>query len=104
MGETRFGRMGESIPGALPFHLAQVLAWRRLFGKFLRRMRRHSMSEYNQCRCDEKTAQHTLQVYSAFHEQRSAMSAVVGHNLSLTAVVRAMADHGSHSSLRDFRC
>jgi hypothetical protein len=76
---------------ALSFHLAQILSGHGCFGKFLCRVAgREPTTECHACGDAEDTAQHTLAVCPAWAEQRASLVAVVGHDLSLPAVVEAM--------------
>ncbi|XP_047992758.1 uncharacterized protein LOC125231355 [Leguminivora glycinivorella] len=77
--------------GSLTFRLVQVLTGHGCFGSYLHRFaRREVTAECHQCRCDEDTAQHTLEECPAWAGQRRDLVAVVGDDLSLPAVVKAM--------------
>ncbi|KAJ0176872.1 hypothetical protein K1T71_008051 [Dendrolimus kikuchii] len=77
--------------GTLTFRLTQVLSGHGCFGRYLCRIRREQTSGCHHCvGGDEDTALHTLQVCPAWDEQRRDLVAVVGADLSLPAVVKAM--------------
>ncbi|XP_061729005.1 uncharacterized protein LOC133534209 [Cydia pomonella] len=77
--------------GFLSFHLTQILSGHGCFGRYLsRRAGREPTTECHECGDAEDTALHTLAVCPAWAEQRAALVAVVGNDLSLPAVVEAM--------------
>ncbi|CAH2211181.1 jg20100 [Pararge aegeria aegeria] len=81
----------------MTFHLAQVLSGHGCFGKYLCKIAgREPTEECHECGCAVDTAQHTLADCPSWAVQRAALVAVVGQDLSLPAVVRAMA--GSETS------
>jgi hypothetical protein len=85
--ERWVGRNG----GFLSFHLVQILSGHGCFGRYLCRVAgREPTMECHACGDAEDTAQHTLAVCPTWAEQRAALVAVVGHDLSLPAVVEAM--------------
>ncbi|XP_039761416.1 uncharacterized protein LOC120634709, partial [Pararge aegeria] len=78
--------------GVMTFHLAQVLSGHGCFGKYLCKIAgREPTEECHECGCAVDTAQHTLADCPSWAVQRAALVAVVGQDLSLPAVVRAMA-------------
>lgn len=85
--ERWVGRKG----GFLSFHLTQVLSGHGCFGRYLfRRAGREPKMQCHDCGDAEDTAQHTLAVWPAWAERRAALVAVVGGDLSLPVVVKAM--------------
>ncbi|XP_063365305.1 uncharacterized protein LOC134653874 [Cydia amplana] len=90
--------------GSLTFRLVQVLTGHGCFGSYLHRYaRREVTAECHQCGCGEDTAQHTLEECPAWEGQRRVLAAVVGNDLSLPAVVKAMvADERSWKAVLSF--
>ncbi|XP_063367024.1 uncharacterized protein LOC134655491 [Cydia amplana] len=90
--------------GSLTFRLVQVLTGHGCFGSYLHRYaRREETAECHQCGCGEDTAQHTLEECPAWEGQRRELAAVVGNDLSLPAVVKAMvADERSWKAVLSF--
>ncbi|KAJ0169508.1 hypothetical protein K1T71_015095 [Dendrolimus kikuchii] len=83
--------------GALSFRLTQVLSGHGCFGRYLCQIRREQTAGCHHCSAGaEDTALHTLQECSAWDEQRRALGAIIGFDLSLPAVIAAMA--GSSTS------
>jgi hypothetical protein len=81
----------ERRSGVLSFHLTQVLTGHGCFGSFLHKiLQREPTPECHECGAGVDSAQHTLAECSAWTEQRARLVAVVGHDLSLPAVVEAM--------------
>ncbi|CAB3230287.1 unnamed protein product [Arctia plantaginis] len=82
--------------GTLSFRLTQVLSGHGCFGKYLYSVaRRESSPACHHCDCSEDSAQHTLAVCPAWATQRRALTAVIGADLSLPAVIRSMAGSDS---------
>ncbi|XP_045541871.1 uncharacterized protein LOC123723336 [Papilio machaon] len=83
--------------GALTFRLVQVLSGHGCFGAYLCRIaRREPSARCHECGHAEDTAQHTLEFCGHWSDQRAALAAEIGRDLSLPAVVNAMV--GSESS------
>ncbi|KAM3965426.1 uncharacterized protein ACR2FA_000259 [Aphomia sociella] len=82
--------------GPITFRLAQVLTGHGCFGRYLCRIGRERRTDCHHCSGYEDTAQHTLEVCSAFEQGRRILRTTVGNDLSLPAVVRAMV--GSESA------
>lgn len=77
--------------GALSFRLVQVLSGHGCFGRYLHKIAgREPTQECHECGSPEDTAQHTLETCPAWVQQRTSLGAVVGRELSLPAVVKAM--------------
>lgn len=77
--------------GSLSFRLVQVLTGHGCFGKYLCRIAgREPTTECHHCGCDEDTAQHTLEACPAWADERCALVAVVGGDLSLAALIKSM--------------
>ncbi|XP_072941916.1 uncharacterized protein [Epargyreus clarus] len=69
----------------------KVLSGHGCFGSYLCRIGREPTARCHHCNdCLDETAQHTLEVCPAWNAERSALSSVVGADLSLSTVVRAM--------------
>ncbi|CAH2216758.1 jg25940 [Pararge aegeria aegeria] len=76
----------------MTFTLAQVLSGHGCFGKYLCKIvGTEPTEECHACGCAVDTAQHTLADCPSWAEQRAALEAVVGQDLSLPAVVKALA-------------
>lgn len=60
------------------------------FGKFLHRIEREETPRCHACGADEDTAEHTLAVCPSWDQQRQELVRVVGSDLSLSTIVRAM--------------
>ncbi|KAJ0172851.1 hypothetical protein K1T71_011027 [Dendrolimus kikuchii] len=74
-----------------------VLSGHGCFGRYLCQIRREQTAGCHHCSAGaEDTALHTLQECSAWDEQRRALGAIIGFDLSLPAVIAAMA--GSSTS------
>ncbi|XP_037299077.1 uncharacterized protein LOC119190722 [Manduca sexta] len=78
--------------GAPTFRLTQVLTGHGCFGAYLCRIagKEESAACHHCGNCREDTAQHTLEECPAWTEERSALLAVIGSDLSLPTVVAAM--------------
>jgi len=86
--------------GGIPFRAAQVLTGHGCFGFFLRRIGRDRTAECHHCGAPEDTAQHTLEVCPAWTEERGALVAAVGRDLSPPALIGAIL--GSERTRRAF--
>ncbi|XP_075992916.1 uncharacterized protein LOC142987863 [Anticarsia gemmatalis] len=70
----------------------QVLSGHGCFGRYLWKVaRREPTAECHHCGAEEDTAAHTLSDCAAWTTQRARLVEVVGADLSLPAVVRAIA-------------
>ncbi|XP_014361324.2 uncharacterized protein LOC106713129 [Papilio machaon] len=76
--------------GAMNYRLSQILTGHGCFGRYLHRIRREETASCHECGADEDTAQHTLQVCTAWSEERRTLAATIGDDLSLPGVIRAM--------------
>lgn len=77
--------------GTITFRLVQILSGHGCFGKYLHKIAgKETNSSCHSCGCIEDTAQHTLEVCPAWASERSALRAIIGFDLSLPAVVKAM--------------
>ncbi|XP_075983178.1 uncharacterized protein LOC142981268 [Anticarsia gemmatalis] len=77
--------------GVITYCLTQVLSGHGCFGRYLWKVaRREPTAECHHCGAVEDTAAHTLSECAAWTEPRARLVAVVGADLSLPAVVRAM--------------
>ncbi|XP_020298777.1 uncharacterized protein LOC109863012 [Pseudomyrmex gracilis] len=82
--------------GELTFYLTQILTGHGSFGDYLFRIRKADTPACPHCPSAENSAQHTLEECPAWAQERAAVRAHSGDNLSLSAVVSAM--------LRDAGC
>lgn len=77
--------------GSLTFHLVQILSGHGSFGRYLCHIAgREPLAVCHHCACSEDTAEHTLEVCPAWAQERASLAMVVGRDLSLPAVVKAM--------------
>nr|XP_012218591.1 PREDICTED: uncharacterized protein LOC105669941 [Linepithema humile] len=74
----------------LEFHLTQVLTGHGCFGDYLCRIGREHTTGCHHCAASRDSAQHTLTECEAWSEERRALTAVVGQDLSLPALIQAM--------------
>ncbi|XP_013173114.1 PREDICTED: uncharacterized protein LOC106121832, partial [Papilio xuthus] len=89
--------------GALNYRLSQILTGHGCFGRYLHRIQREERMSCHECGADEDTAQHTLQVCSAWSEERRTLAAAIGDDLSLPGVIRAMlGSEGSWEAVSSF--
>ncbi|XP_067208489.1 uncharacterized protein [Linepithema humile] len=72
------------------FHLTQVLTGHGCFGDYLCRIGREYTTECHHCAAGRDSAQHPLTKCEAWEKERRVLTAVVGEDLSLPALVRAM--------------
>ena len=77
--------------GVLTFRVTQILSGHGCFGGYLCNIAGREPSEVcHHCDVPSDDAQHTLESCSAWAEERRALSAVIGDDLSLPAVARAI--------------
>ncbi|XP_041972340.1 uncharacterized protein LOC121728266 [Aricia agestis] len=77
--------------GALSFRLTQVLTGHGCFGRYLCEIaNREESTRCHHCDCERDTAEHTVSACPAWTGQRAALTAAIGFDLSLPALVRAM--------------
>jgi len=76
--------------GQIIFRVAQVLTGHGCFGQYLCRIGKEMSPGCHHCEEDRDTAQHTLEAYVAWEVQRRALVLVIGEDLFLAAVIRAM--------------
>lgn len=76
--------------GHLSFHLTQLLSGHGSFGSFLHRIGKAPSKGCRHCDHDLDTTEHTILVCPAWTDQREALKRVVGSDLSLPALIRAM--------------
>nr|XP_012218589.1 PREDICTED: uncharacterized protein LOC105669939 [Linepithema humile] len=74
----------------LEFHLTQVLTGHGCFGDYLCRIGKEHTTGCHHCAAGRDSAQHTLMECEAWTEERRALTAVVGQDLSLPALVKSM--------------
>jgi len=75
--------------GGVPYRTTQILTGHGCFGEFLRWIDRERTAECHHCGAPEDTAQHTLEECPAWAEERRALVAVVGRDLSLPTIIDA---------------
>lgn len=79
--------------GRLSFRLTQILSGHGCFGRYLYRVARREASPVcHQCSFAEDTAQHALEACPGGAEPRRSLIAVVGSDLSLSAIIAQMVD------------
>jgi hypothetical protein len=77
--------------GTLTFRMVQLLTGHGCFGRYLHRIaRREETGRCHECGASEDTAEHTLQVCSSFAVERQVLCAVIGVDLTMPAILRAM--------------
>jgi hypothetical protein len=77
--------------GGLSFRTTQVLSGHGCFGEYLHeKVGREASTECHHCPEPRDTAQHTLEICPAWADERRALAAVVGDDLSLPALVARM--------------
>ncbi|XP_041981665.1 uncharacterized protein LOC121735065 [Aricia agestis] len=77
--------------GALSFRLTQVLTGHGCFGRYLCEIAgREETTRCHHCGEDRDTAAHTLTACPSWIPQRAALTAAIGQDISLPAMVRAM--------------
>nr|XP_012235910.1 PREDICTED: uncharacterized protein LOC105680055 [Linepithema humile] len=74
----------------LEFHLTQVLTGHGCFGDYLCRIGKEHTTRCYHCAAGRDSAQHTLAECEAWTGERRALTAVVGEDLSLPALIQAM--------------
>uniref|UniRef100_A0A8R2QYD3 Reverse transcriptase n=1 Tax=Bombyx mori TaxID=7091 RepID=A0A8R2QYD3_BOMMO len=92
--------------GGLTFRLTQMLTGHGCFGRYLFKIAgREPTAQCHHCadRDEDDTAEHTLARCSGFDEQRAALVAVIGEDLSLPRVVATMlGSDASWKAMLDF--
>jgi len=76
--------------GSLTYRLVQVLTGHGCFGEYLHRIGREVTPRCHHCDAMEDTARHTLEECPAWCEDRRVLQGVIGQDVSLPALVRAM--------------
>ncbi|XP_011879373.1 PREDICTED: uncharacterized protein LOC105568358 [Vollenhovia emeryi] len=74
------------------YRTTQVLSGHGCFGEYLCRIGRDRTPRCNHCGGARDTAQHTLQECPAWEEERSALTGVIGDDLSLGKVIEAIVE------------
>ncbi|CAL1672535.1 unnamed protein product [Lasius platythorax] len=88
---AKFGSLAES--GARGHHLSRYPTGHGCFASYLHRIGKVASPVCEHCESNqEDTAEHTLQVCSAWTENRAALTSAVGDNLDLGFVVRAICE------------
>lgn len=76
--------------GGLTYRMTQLITGHGCFGKYLKRIGKEETSNCHHCEEGEDTAQHTLEVCSAWNNERAELTATVGEDLTLPAIVRSI--------------
>jgi len=76
--------------GGIPYRTAQVMSGHGCFGEFLCWIGREGTTRCHHCDAQSDTASHTVEECPAWIEERRGLSAVVGPDLSLSALVNVM--------------
>jgi len=76
--------------GGIPYRTAQIMTGHGCFAEFLCWIGRERTTRCHHCGAPSDTAPHTLEECPAWEEERRALTAVVGPDLSLPALVGAM--------------
>jgi hypothetical protein len=76
--------------GSLTFRLVQVLTGHGCFGRYLHRIGRELSTQCHESRAEEETAQHALEQCPAWASQRQSLISVIGADLALPVIVKAM--------------
>ncbi|XP_045541855.1 uncharacterized protein LOC123723316 [Papilio machaon] len=76
--------------GSLTFRITQVLSGHGCFGRYLCRIGREETASCHGCGAEEDTAQHTLEVCTAWSNERRTLVTEIGGDLSLPSVIDAM--------------
>jgi len=89
--------------GGISYRSAQLITGHGCFGEFLQWIGRERTTECHHCGAPVDTAQHTLEDCPAWAEQRRALVAAVGPDLSPPAIIDAMlGEGGSWRAFLDF--
>ncbi|XP_012285699.1 uncharacterized protein LOC105702597 [Orussus abietinus] len=93
----------DRVHGRHTYRLMQVLSGHGCFGKYLCRIGQEATAHCHHCDAERDTAQHTLEVCPAWEGKRYVLLQVIGGDLSLPAVVGAMArDEMSREAVASF--
>lgn len=83
--------------GSLTFRLVQILSGHGCFGRYLCHIAgREPLPTCHECLSAEDTAQHTLESCTQWTSERATLVSVIGRDLTLPAVVRAMLSSKGH--------
>jgi len=74
------------------YHLSQVLTGHGCFGKYLCRIGKEHTTGCHHCAAGLDSAQHTLEECPAWEDERRVLTEVLGPDLSLPALMRAMVE------------
>ncbi|XP_018362912.1 PREDICTED: uncharacterized protein LOC108761075 [Trachymyrmex cornetzi] len=72
------------------FYTTRLLTGYGCFGQYLKRIGKEVSERCWQCRVMADIAGHTLRYCTEFTDQREMLSSVIGRNLSMPAIMRAM--------------
>lgn len=86
--------------GGLSFRMTQIISGHGCFAAYLCRIGKEQTRECHHCDSLEDTAQHTLEICPAWADERAELVRVVGLDLSLSAIIKAILD--SEDSWRTF--
>ncbi|XP_071573300.1 uncharacterized protein [Temnothorax nylanderi] len=84
----------------LTFHAAQVITGHGCFGNYLCRIGKERTTRCHHCPEEADTAQHTLEHCPAWEGRRRVLRASVGKDLSLPAIIAAVAGMGDQAQAR----
>jgi len=76
--------------GGLSFRMTQIISGHGCFAAFLCRIGKEQTRDCHHCDSPDDTAQHTLENCPAWAEERMELTRVVGTDLSLPAVIKAI--------------
>ena len=74
----------------LSYRITQVLSGHGCFGEYLHRIGAEEHPGCHECGADLDSAQHTLESYPRFEQQRHILQSTIGPTLSPEALVRAL--------------
>ena len=80
----------KSGPALLTYRITQVLTGHGCFGEYLKRIKAEETVACHHCSAGLDSAQHTLEGCEAFKEQRRALTAAIGPDLSPPAIISAL--------------
>jgi len=74
----------------MTFHVTQLLTGHGCFDTFLKRIGKAAVATCPFCNREDDSPEHTITGCPEWHTERSALTAVVSPDLSLSGVIRAM--------------
>jgi len=76
--------------GGLTFRITQMLSGHGCFGNYLHRIGKAEHALCQHCGMEDDTADHTLQICTSWLDERNELIGVIGNDLSLLAVIKAI--------------